>query len=160
ECLEKCREAVRLLERTGDQWEVNIARYQIAASLYRLGNLQEALAEARRMYQSGIELGDAQASGISLDTWARAGLGRGPAEVIEAELRRPGGDVQRTAQVMAAEGARLFHAGRLADAADVFGQAVAIIRKAGVRNAWVSPLFPWLATALRSQAEQTGDVTP
>src|SRR5439155_10596750 len=59
ECIDKCREAVRLLERTGDQWEVNIARYQIAASQYRLGNLEEAVAEARRMYQSGIELGDA-----------------------------------------------------------------------------------------------------
>ena len=38
-CVEKCREAIRLLERTGDYWQVHIARYQIAASLYRLGDL-------------------------------------------------------------------------------------------------------------------------
>src|SRR5207302_2795374 len=76
ECIEKCREAIRLLERTGDQWEVNIARYQIAASLYRLGDLASAVAHAKAMHQSGLDLGDAQASGISLDVWARAGLGQ------------------------------------------------------------------------------------
>src|SRR6202011_3316525 len=32
--------------------------------------------------------------------------------------------------------------------------------KAGLKNAWVSPLFPWLATALREQAEQTAGRTP
>src|SRR5262249_55422381 len=72
ECVEKCREAVRLLERTGDFWEVHIARYQIAAALYRSGDLQNAVEEARRIHKSGLELGDQQASGISLDVWARA----------------------------------------------------------------------------------------
>src|SRR5207247_2402247 len=76
ECIEKCREAVRLLERTGDYWEVNIARYQIAASLYRLGDLAGAVAEAKRIHQSGIELGDIQASGICLEVWVRASGGR------------------------------------------------------------------------------------
>ena len=28
--MEKCREAVRLLERTGDYWEMHIALYQVA----------------------------------------------------------------------------------------------------------------------------------
>ena len=42
QCIEKCREAIRLLERTGDYWQCHIARYQIAASLYRLGDLRGA----------------------------------------------------------------------------------------------------------------------
>ncbi|MBI3468717.1 MAG: AAA family ATPase, partial [Planctomycetes bacterium] len=100
ECIEKCREAVRLLERTGDRWEVNIARFQIAASLYRLGDLPAAVEEARRIHQSGLQVGDAQASGISLDIWSRASGGRVPEEVIRTELGRPKGDVQGTAQVM------------------------------------------------------------
>ncbi len=37
ECIEKCREAVRLLERTGDFWEENIARYHIATSHLSVG---------------------------------------------------------------------------------------------------------------------------
>src|SRR5262249_10074006 len=153
ECIQRCREAVRLLERTGDYWEVNIARYQIAASLYRLGDLGGALAEARTMYQSGLDLGDAQASGISLDVWARAALGQLPAEIIQAELDRPTGDVQRTAQVLAAKGVCLVYQGLPEQAAAVFARAQEQVAKAGIRNAWVAPLLPWLATALRQQAE-------
>jgi PAS domain S-box-containing protein len=160
ECIEKCREAIRLLERTGDQWEVNIARYQVAASLYRLGDLRGAVAEAQRMYRSGIELGDAQASGISLDIWARAGLGKVPAEVVQAEMARPREDVQRMAQVLAAEAARLLHAGEPAAAAKLLEEGQRLVQRAGVRNAWVSPLLPWLATALRQAAESAGSVTP
>lgn len=160
EAVTRCREAVRLLERTGDYWEVNIARFQIAASLYRLGDLVGAVAEARRMYQSGLELGDAQASGISLDVWARASLGQVPPEVIRAEKNRPTGDVQRNAQVLLAEGVCLCYAGKPAEAAAVLDQAWQQIRQAGVKNAWVAPVLPWLATALRQQAEQTSALTP
>jgi two-component system sensor kinase len=160
ECIEKCREAVRLLERTGDYWEVNIARYQIAASLHRLGDLAGAVAEAKGMYQSGLELGDAQASGISLDVWARASLGRLPPGLIATELDRPTGDVQRTAQVLAAQGTQLLYGGDVEEAARAFEKAHLIVRQAGVKNAWVSPLLPWLATALRRQAENSTPLAP
>jgi two-component system sensor kinase len=160
DCIEKCREAIRLLERTGDHWEVNIARYQIAASLYRLGDLRGALAEAQRMHQSGVDLGDAQATGISLDIWARAAPARVPPEVIQAELARPREDVQRTAQVLAAHGARLLHEGRCVEAAEVLEQGLQLVQRAGVRNAWVSPLSPWLASALRQAVETATDITP
>jgi two-component system sensor kinase len=160
EAIDKCREAVRLLRRTGDYWEVNIARYQIAASLYRLGDLRGGLDEARTMYQSGLELGDGQATGISLDVWAWASGGKVPAEVIQAELARPSNDVQRTAQVLMAEAMRLLGEGRPAEAATVLEQARRRARAAGVRNAWVAPLHPWLATALRRQTEALTDRTP
>ena len=84
ECVDKGREAVRLLERTGDFWEVHIARYQVAAALYRLGDLQEAIQQAKRNYQSGLKLGDEQASGISLDVWSRAALGKIPEAMLAA----------------------------------------------------------------------------
>ena len=86
ECIEKCREAVRLLERTGDYWEMHIARYQIAASLYRLGDLRRAVEEARRMHKSGLELGDEQASGISLDIWSLATGGMVPEDILKQEV--------------------------------------------------------------------------
>ena len=72
EAIEKLREAIRLLERTGDYWEVNIARYHTCRSLFRLGRLQEAIALARRIHQSGLELGDVQALGVCLDIWVQA----------------------------------------------------------------------------------------
>src|SRR5437764_11161992 len=39
ESLDKLAEAVRLLERTGDRWEVNTARWHMAFARYRLGEL-------------------------------------------------------------------------------------------------------------------------
>ena len=98
ECIEKCREAVRLLERTGDYWEVHIARYQMAASFYHLGDLRGAVEEARRNHKSGLELGDEQASGIILDVWARATGGNVPQEIVKTELERERHDAQGTAQ--------------------------------------------------------------
>ncbi len=160
ECIEKCQEAVRLLEHTGDYWEVGIARYQIAASLYRLGNLPGAVSEARRIHRSGLELGDVQASGISLDVWARASGGRTPPEVVRGELERPREDVQGSAQVMLAEGVRLLGEGRPAAAAAVFEEARTLAHTAGIVNTYVTPLLPWLATALRQQAEETNDYNP
>jgi two-component system sensor kinase len=160
ECIDKCRDAVRLLRRTGDFWEVNIARFQIAASLYRLGDLRGALEEARGIHQSGLELGDGQASGISLDIWARCSGGKVPAEVIRAELDRPSKDVQRTAQILLAEGARLLGEERPAEAVAVFEEARRAIQGADIRNAWVAPVLPWLATALRRQQETLADRTP
>ncbi len=160
DCLGRCREAVRLLERTGDFWEVNIARFQIAASLYRLGDLPGAVAEAQRMHQSGLDLGDAQASGISLDVWARASLGQVTPDMVQVEMARSTGDVQRNAQVLLAEGVRLCHAGRPAEATEVLTQARDQIARAGIKNAWVAPVLPWLATALRRQAEAASTRTP
>ncbi len=161
ECITTCREAIRLLERTGDRWEMNMARYQIAASLYRLGDLRGAVQEARRVHQSGVDLGDAQAAGDSLDVWARAAAGRIPSEVVQAELDRPREDVQVTAEVMLAEGVRLLSGeGRPDQAVAILSQARQVVRKAGIRNAWIAPISPWLATALRRQAEETNDVTP
>jgi two-component system sensor kinase len=164
DCITRCREAVRLLERTGDYWEVNIARYQIAASLYRQGDLAGAVAEAQRMHQSGLDLGDAQASGISLDVWVRGALGRVPEDIIQAELARKTGDVQRNAQVLLAEGVRLCYAGqageRAGEAAEVLSQAQRQIAKAGVKNAWVAPVLPWLTTALRRRAEEASSRSP
>ena len=115
QCIEKCREAVRLLERTGDYWEVHIARYQLAASLYRMGALREAVREAQRNHASGIELGDEQASGISLDVWSRATRGRIPEDVVRSELRRERPDAQGTAQLLLAEGVRQVEVGHLVE---------------------------------------------
>lgn len=154
ECVDRCREGVRLLERTGDYWEVHIARYQLAAALYRLGDLRAAVQEARAIHRSGLELGDEQASGISLDVWSRATGGKIPADVMQREVSRVRRDAQGNAQVLLAEGVRLLGSARPAEAAAVFEQALATARRAGVMNAYVSPNLAWLATALRRQAEE------
>jgi eukaryotic-like serine/threonine-protein kinase len=158
ECVQKCRAAMRLLERTGDLWEVNIARYHIANSLYRLGELGGAVAEAKQVHQLGLELGDIQGMGICMDVWAPASGGRIPSDVLQTEFQRPRNDVQVTAQLMFAEGVRLFMLDRVGEAADVFdkGYQVAAVEN-GVKSAWTYPLRCWLTSSLRRQAEKTSE---
>src|SRR6185436_20541318 len=88
ESLEKCHEAVKLLERTGDRWELNTAGWHIAFSLYRLGYRADAAEAARRVHADGVAIGDAQAMGISLGVWAKAAGGQVPRDLVEAALGR------------------------------------------------------------------------
>ncbi len=128
----KCREAIRLLERTGDYWQVHIARYQIAASMYRLGDLQGALEESKLNYRSGIELGDEQASGIILDIWVRATGGVISERIMKPELERQRHDAQGRAQVLFAEGVRLLGVGNVSEARSQIQNAIDVVEKAGV----------------------------
>ncbi len=160
ECITRCREAVRLLERNGDFWQVHIARYQIAASLYRLGDMAGALEEAQINHLSGLDLGDEQASAINLDIWARAVPGGVPAEVLARELGRNRRDVQGTTQLLFAHGVSQLQRHELADAAETLELAISVSEQAGVKNPYTSPVLPWAALAWRTLAESSDDVTP
>jgi len=160
-CIEKCQQAIDLLDRTGDFWEVNMARYQVAASFYRLGDLQRAQEEAQKMYHSGLELGDVQASALAVDILSKAGCGKLPREMIQAELDRPRGtDAQTTSQILQAEGVRLLAEDDFRAAAAVFRQGWEIARRAGTKNTYAIPCLPWLATALRREAERIRQTDP
>ncbi len=160
ECVDKAREAIRLLERTGDYWQVHIARYQVAASLLRLGDLPSAIEEARLNHRSGIELGDEQTSGIILDVWVRASRGGVPDDVMLVELKRERFDAQGRCQVLLAEGIRQVHAKNWESAVATMEQAVRVFTTAGIRNAYTLPSLAWLATAYRCQAQETSPFTP
>jgi signal transduction histidine kinase/CheY-like chemotaxis protein len=160
ECIDKCREAVRLLKRTGDFWELHIAMYQIGASLYRLGDMRGALEEARRLHDSGAEVGEQQASGISLDIWSLATLGNVPEDILAMEVNRKRTDAQARTQVLLAEGVQMVASGRHEQAVAVFEQAVTEGKQLGLLNAYVAPCLAWLATGLRGQAESQTGLTP
>jgi signal transduction histidine kinase len=153
ESLEKCQEAVKLLERTGDRWELNTAGWHIAFSLYRLGYRGGAVEAARRIHQDGAAIGDAQAMGISLGAWAKATGGQVPRELVRAELDRQSGDVHTTAELMQAEAIRLLAQGEPGAAAAILEEADRRVRAKGLRQEYVAPVLPWLATALRTEAE-------
>ncbi len=160
ECISKCSEAVRLLKRTGDYWEVNVARYSIANSMYRQGDLAQAVTEAKRLYEAAVEMGDDKVSGFILDVWSRASGGQLPTEVVHREMQMERNDVQATVQVLLAEAVRLIGQGELAQAAKILTQARKVCGDVGMMNAWVSPVLPWLATTYRLQYESTTDLVP
>ncbi len=160
ECLENCREAVRLLGRMGDYWEMHLALYQVAASLYRLGDFQGAVEEAQRLHKSGRELGDEQSAGRSLDLWAMATGGRVPQEILEREAACDRTDAQAKAQVFSAIGVQFMGAGQYEKASAAFQKGLDQAKRLGRLTAYVAPNWPWLATSLRCQAESQGRLTP
>jgi signal transduction histidine kinase/CheY-like chemotaxis protein/tetratricopeptide (TPR) repeat protein/tRNA A-37 threonylcarbamoyl transferase component Bud32 len=160
ECINTCREAVRLLERTGDFWERNMAWWQSANALYRKGELARAISEASQLCEAAHEMGDDKVSGNVLDVWSRASGGRLPIEIVRRELQKERHDVQATAQVLLAEAVRLVGQGELAEAADTLNRAREVCRAVGMMNAWVSPVLPWLATTYRLQWEGANDLSP
>jgi two-component system sensor kinase len=160
ECVEKGREAIRLLERTGDYWQVHIARYQVAAALYHLGDHRGAIEEAGLNHRSGLELGDEQASGIILDVWTRASKGEIAEEIVAVELARKRHDAQGRTQVLLADGIRHLYANRLDMAVESLQTAVDVAAQAGIHNAYTLPSLAWLATACRRQAEEASRYAP
>ncbi|HEV3354646.1 MAG TPA: EAL domain-containing protein [Acidimicrobiales bacterium] len=153
ESLDKLLEAVRLLERTGDQWEVNTARWHMAFARYRLGELDRAVEQCRRLYVDAMEIGDQAAAGISLSGWSRASDGQVPADLVATHLGGSHDDAHTATEVHVAEAVRRLADNRYADAVAVLETARGIVRRAGLRQEYVAPVLPWLATALRMQAE-------
>jgi signal transduction histidine kinase/CheY-like chemotaxis protein/tetratricopeptide (TPR) repeat protein len=159
ECVDVGRRSVRILERAGDYWEKHIAQYQVAASLYRLGRFTEAAQMAREAYDSGLAVGDFQVCGNIIEVWARATNGDIPPKILQCELERPRADVQGQAHVLLAQGVQLISEGRFEEAVRALDQGIEAARKAGISNAYTSPLFAWKATALRSFLENTAPLT-
>jgi tetratricopeptide (TPR) repeat protein len=153
--LARMREAMDLLDQAGDRWEVNNCRLQMAMARYRLGDLMGAVEESMAARRAGLEIGDAQARGIGLEAWAKATDGAVPPELIRAELERSSEDVLTIASVLQAEGMRLLGRGDAGAAIDAFDESQRLFRQAGMKNAGVSPVRPWLLTALRHAAEST-----
>jgi two-component system sensor kinase len=119
-----------------------------------------ALQEARRLHKSGVELGDEQMSGISLDIWSLASGGKVPEEILAQEANRERTDAQAKGQVLVAQGVQLLASRQHERAVAVFQQAVAEGNRLGLLNAYVAPSLGWLATALRRQADSQTWLTP
>ncbi|MEM8733662.1 MAG: ATP-binding protein [Planctomycetota bacterium] len=153
ECLNQAQQAVSVLERTGDFWEVHMAQYQAAASMYRLGELKEAAASAKALYESAVRRGDDQSSGNAIDLWARASMGRVPSHIVRAEVLREKQDHQGQCHLFLAEGVQHHEAKRYDEAIKCFRSAVQAVKRTGVLNAYITPNYPWLATSLRRQFE-------
>jgi diguanylate cyclase (GGDEF)-like protein/PAS domain S-box-containing protein len=151
ESIEKCREAIQILSRTGDQWEVNTATWHLGFALYRLGEFAEAAQVCERLYHHALDMGDRSSAGIALSGWSRATNGRVPPEALAAELARQDEDVHTATEVRLAEAVHLLADGRAGEAVTLLEQAWAEVREAGLRQEYVAPILPWLATALRTE---------
>jgi two-component system sensor kinase len=164
EAREKFREALRVLRRTGDRWEANVAGVHIAFCHYRLGALREAVAECRRVHAEGLEIGDRHATASVLEVWSKATGGRIPSGLVDAAMRSSEDDPHAREMVLQAEGVRRIGAGRPIEAAEAFAAAEKVARAARLENEYVSYIPVWLAHAQRLRAIEsaiaTGVVVP
>ena len=155
DAITKCREAIGYLERAGDQWEANMARYHIAESLYHLGHLREAVAEAKRVHDTGMELGDVQAIGVITVVWAAAAPHAVPVAEIVTELARHRDDPLSSVQVLQAKGFKtLLHDHKPEMAAEDFSAALRLAKQRGLKNTYVGSAYSWYATCLRQAMEE------
>ncbi len=155
-----CREAIRLLESTGDQWEVNTAGWNLAMCLYRKGRLREAAATAKGVYESAVAIGDQTSAGVGLSVWTRAACGDVDPQLIRAELDAESMDASTTAELWLAAGIAAHHVGDLADAFEHLNSAADTIRVAGLRQEYAAPVACWRATAARRLAEEVSPHDP
>ena len=155
ESLQRCLQAIHILERTGDRWEMSTASWHVAFIHYHMGNLKESFDWSCRTYKASLDVGDYQAAGICLGGWAKATDGRVPQENIVATEARTTDDVHTRAELGQAEALRLLREGQI-DAAIVCLRATQqIIDAGGTRNAYVMPVAVQLLTALRRKLETT-----
>jgi two-component system sensor kinase len=152
QCIQSATRAVELLEQTGDAWEMNISRYQLACGYLRSGNLVEAVAQAEQLYRWSTRIGDCQNAGMCLDVWARAAAWRMPQEIIEEQLAVPRSDIQSHSQTELAAAVKLLFSDQVAEAVDVLAATIARLKKSGHANAYTNPVYAWHATALRKLA--------
>jgi two-component system sensor kinase len=145
----QCREAIQLLEKAGDRWEENAARFHIACSQYYLGELGLAVEGAQRNYRLSIDIGDLTLASSSLKPWALASGGEIPEDVIRTEMARPDAPGQTLAMLCIAEAVRLLHLARHAEAVSVLEGAYRRLWKTFLVTFHVLDLFAWLTTARR-----------
>ncbi|MFG0261850.1 MAG: tetratricopeptide repeat protein, partial [Novipirellula sp. JB048] len=156
EAIAMSNRAVELLRQTGDVWEMNMARYQAANALYRVGRCDQASKLAKRMFESGRQIGDLQATGISLDVWARSSPQTLPMALVVEEASRYRPDAQSHAQTQLAHAVMLLHHDRIEEAIVVLKDTITRCEHAGHLNTYISPCYAWLGTALRQQLEAIG----
>ncbi len=147
-----CEDAIRLLRRTGDQWEVNTANWNLALCLLRQGDLRRTVEVARETYEAAGAIGDQTAAGIALSIWARATDGRIPATLVRELLDKGSEDAQTTAELHLADALVRRANGDLGAAIECTERAIGTIRAAGLRQEYIVPVFPWYATMLREYA--------
>ena len=151
--------AIEAYEKAGDLWDLNVAHFHRGCCYFGLGNLAEAVVEARWTFASSTRLGDSRTL-CSSYLWARSTRGNLPFEQLKSCYPCRPDDIMSTVHGIMAEGHwHRFH-GRTAESLQMFEQAGELIWKSLCVNSHMIVLLPELAAALRLHAETVGPKDP
>jgi len=152
ESLSFLSEAIEAYDRAGDLWRLNLAHFQKGCCHFGLGNLAEALAEARWTFASSARLGDSRIL-CSSWLWARATRGNFPFEELRSCYPHRPDDIMSTVHGVLAEGYwHSFH-GRTEEALRAYERAALMVRKSLCVNSDTILVMPLLAMGLRLHAD-------
>jgi tetratricopeptide (TPR) repeat protein len=144
-------EAIAYFEKAGDLCELNLAHFHKGCCHFGLGNLAEAVAEARWAFAASVRLGDSRTL-CSSYLWARATRGNIPFEDLRSCYPNRPDDIMSTVHGMMAEGHwHTFH-GRTEEALGTFECAAELVRKNLCVNSHMIVVLPELAAAVRRHA--------
>jgi tetratricopeptide (TPR) repeat protein len=152
EALAHLNEGIATCEKAGDQWMVHLARFHRGYCHHRLGNLAEAITEARWMFASSERVNDSRALCASY-LWARAVGGNIPFEELANRYPCRPDDIMATSHGIMTRGYwHSFH-GRTAEALEAFEEAARLVRSSFFVNFHTIGVLPELVGALRRHAE-------
>ncbi len=152
EGLARLNQAIDAFAKAGDLWEVNLAHFHKGCCHFGLGELAEAVKEARWVFAASARLGDSRTL-CSSYLWARATRGDIPFEEIKGCYTSRPDDVMSTVHGIMAEGHwHSFH-GRTGEALEAFERAAVWVRTSFCVNMHTIVVLPALASALRCHAD-------
>jgi tetratricopeptide (TPR) repeat protein len=151
EGLDPLSEAIDAFEKAGDLWELHLAHFHKGCCQFGLGNLAEAVAEARWVFASSARLGDSRTLCASW-LWARATRGDFPFEELKSCYPCRPDDIMSTVHGVLAEGYWHTYHGGTALALEAFERAAGMVRKTFCVNSHTILAMPMLAMGLRLHA--------
>ncbi|MES2802086.1 MAG: ATP-binding protein [Bdellovibrionota bacterium] len=151
-----CSEAYDILVKEGDMWEANTAGWHVAIALYRQGRLKEAISHSQKIFNSGKSLNDNQSAAICLGIIGKASDGQSvDINEIERIERLQLTDAHALAELSIAKATYLASHKKFDEALLAIEDAKNKVNIQGLRQEYVTPLWPWSATMLRLKIQQT-----
>jgi two-component system sensor kinase len=153
------REAIADYERAGDVWEVHLAHFHKGCCHFGLGELAEAVSEARWVFASSARFGDSRTM-CSSWLWARATGGNIPFDRIKTCLPDRPDDVMSTVHSVLAEGYWHSYHGRTEEALQSYERAAEMVRRSRCVNSHTILALPMLVQGLRLRADAVEGENP
>lgn len=151
------QQAVESFTRTGDLWELNMARFHLGCCYWRLGRMVEAAECARDTFETSIRIGDSR-SHCSLLLWSRTVDGELPFSDLEGRFELAAAEIMPTCNMWIGK-ARWQLAQQETEAAiATLEQAWKSALKNFMVNFHTLAALIWLGAALRVRAGELADV--
>jgi serine/threonine protein kinase/tetratricopeptide (TPR) repeat protein len=159
EGLKPLKSAINALEKAGDLFEMHLAHFHKGCCHYAMGDLEFAVDEAKRVFESSARIGDSRTM-CSSWLWARATQGNFPFEETKSCCPSRPDDIMSTVHGVMAEG--LWHSfhGRQAESLEAFERAAGMVKKSLCVNSHTILVVPMLARAVRLHAETLDATDP